>query len=239
VADSGRAIGALAGYGAVTMTDAPAARIFLRPIGSPLTLGLSGLAVASLVQSGLDLHWLALDQTHDVGLILMTVPFALQLVACVLSYLARDGASGAAVGVLSTSWLAVGLVHVTSVPGSRSGALGLMLVMAGAVLLVSSVAVGVGKPLVAAVFLLAALRFITGGVYYLGASSFWQDAGGIIGLGVVGTAAYCLLAFELEAQLHHPVLPTFRRGRGAAAITDEPAAAIDGLASEPGVRQTT
>src|SRR6185437_15289795 len=99
------------------------------------TLGLSGLAIASLVQSGLDLHWLALDQTRDVGLILVTVPSVLQLVACVLSYLARDGAGGAAVGVLSTSWLAVGLVHITSVPGSRSGALGLTLVMAGAVLL--------------------------------------------------------------------------------------------------------
>lgn len=221
------------------MHDPPESRIFLRPIGSPLTLGLSGLAIASLVQSGLDLHWLALDQTHDVGLILVAMPFVLQLVACVLSYLARDGAAGAAVGVLSTSWLAVGLVHVTSVPGTRSGALGLLLVMAGAILLVSSFAVGVGKPLVATVFGLAALRFITAGVYYLGGPGFWQDAGGIIGLGVVGTAAYGVLAFELEGQLHHPVLPTFRRGRGAAAITDDPAAAIDGVVSEPGVRQTT
>ena len=221
------------------MNDSPAPRIFLRPIGSPLTLGLSGLAIASLVQSGLDLHWLALDQTHDVGLILLTLPFLLQLVACVLSYLARDGAAGAAVGVLSTSWLAVGLVHVTSLPGTRSGALGLMLVAAGAVLLVSGVAVGVGKPLVAGVFLLAALRFIAGGIYYLGGPSFWQDAGGLIGLGVAGMAAYGVLAFELEGQLHHPVLPTLRRGRGAAAITDDPGAAIDGVVSEPGVRQTT
>jgi succinate-acetate transporter protein len=221
------------------MNDCPASRIVLRPIGSPLTLGLSGLAIASLVQSGLDLHWLDLDQTHDVGLIMLTVPFVLQIVACVFSYLARDGAGGAAVGVLSASWLAVGLVHVTSVPGSRSGALGLMLVTAGAVLLVSSLAVGVSKPLVATVFVLAALRFITGGVYYLGAPGFWQNAGGIIGLGVVGTAVYCLLAFELEGQLHHAVLPTFRRGRGAAATLDDPASSINGVVNEPGVRQTT
>jgi hypothetical protein len=99
--------------------------------------------------------------------------------------------------------------------------------------------VGVGKPLVATVFLLAALRFITGGVYYLDGPSFWQNAGGIIGLGVVGIAVYCVLAFELEGQLHHPVLPTFRRGRAAGAITDDPASAIDGVVSEPGVRQTT
>jgi hypothetical protein len=223
----------------VTVNESPAPRIFLRPIGSPLTVAMSGLAIASLVQSGLDLHWLALGQTHDVGLILVTVPFLLQMIACVFAYLARDGASGAAVGVLSVSWLAQGVVHVTSVPGSRSGALGLMLLTAGAVLVASSLAVGLSKPLVATVFLLAALRFITGGVYYLGGADFWQNAGGIIGLGVVGIAVYCVLAFEIEGQLHHPVLPTFRRSRGSAAITSDPGAAIDGVISEPGVRQTT
>jgi uncharacterized protein len=221
------------------MHDSPPPRIFLRPIGSPLALGTSGLAIASLVQSGLDLHWLALDQTHDVGLILLSVPFLVQIVASVFSYLARDGSAGAGLGVLSASWLAIGLIHVTSVPGSRSGALGLMLVTAGAVVMLSSVTVGVSKPLVAVVFLLTGLRFIVGGVYFLGGTGFCQDAAGIIGLGVVGTAAYCALAFELEGQMHHPVLPTFRRSRGAAAITDDPAAAVDGLIREAGVRQTT
>jgi succinate-acetate transporter protein len=221
------------------MNDPFAPRIFLRPIGSPLTVGMSGLAIASLVQSGLDLHWLALDQTHDVGLILLSVPFVLQLVACVFSYLARDGAAAAAVGALSVSWLAEGLIHVTSVPGSRSGALGLMLLGAGTVVFLSSLAVGASKPLVGFVFTLAAVRFMVSGVYYLGASSFWQNAGGIIGLGVVGGAAYCVLAFELEGQLHRAILPTFRRNRGAAAVAGDPAAAIEGVVTEPGVRQTT
>lgn len=219
------------------MNDGPAPRIFLRPIGSPLTLGMSGLAVASLVQSGLDLRWLALDQTREAGLILLAVPFVLQLVACVFSYLARDGAAGAAVGVLSASWLAEGLVHITSTPGSRSGALGLMLLAAGAVLMLSSVAVGVGKPLVAGVFVLAALRFVTGGVYLLGASSTWQDIAGIIGLVVVASAAYCVLAFELEGQTHRAVLPTLRRG--PASNRHPPPQTIETIATEPGVRQTT
>ena len=221
------------------MDASPAPRIFLRPIGSPLTLGTSGLAIASVVQSGLDLHWLALDQTHDVGLILVTVPFVLQIIACVFSYLARDGAAGAAVGVLSAGWLAMGLIQVTSVPGTRSGALGLMLLAAGAVLLASSLAVGVSKPLAGAVFMLAALRFITGGLYELGGSSFWQDAGGIIGLGVVGIAVYCVLAFELEGQHHRTVLPTFRANSGTAAIRDGFTAQVDEVEHEAGVRLTT
>lgn len=213
-------------------------RVFLRPLGSPLTIGMSGLAIASLVQSGLDLHWIAGDQTHPVGLILISVPFLLQTLACVFSYLARDGATGATVGILSGSWLAEGLVHLTSVPGSRSGALGLMLLAAGGMLALSAVAVGTNKPLPAVVFGLAAVRFIVAGVYELGAAASWQDAGGLIGLAVVGLAAYCVLAFELEGQQHHPVLPTFRRGKARATphdLTEQ----LAGLVNEPGVRQTT
>ena len=221
------------------MTESPTPRIFLRPVGSPLTVGMSGLAIASLVQSGLDLHWVVRAQTHDVGLILLSVPFVLQLVACVFTYLARDGATAAAVGVLSGSWLAEGLVHLTSTPGSRSGALGLMLLGSAAMLLLSSAAVSLAKPAVGPVFALAGLRFIAAGVYYLGAPSTWRTASGIIGLVVVATAGYCVIAFELEGQLHRAVLPTFRRGRGLAATAGPPTAAVDGLSHEAGVRQTT
>lgn len=213
-------------------------RIFLRPIGSPLTIGMAGLGIASLVQSGLDLRWVAVTQGHDVGLILITVPFVLQLVACVFSYLARDGATGAAVGVLSVTWLGLGLIHLSSAPGSRSGALGLMLLCAGGVLWLSAIASMAGKPLPGLVFVLAGVRFIVSGIYELGASPVWQNAAGIIGLVVCGIAGYCVLAFEVEDQQHRPVLPTFRRRRARAALLADPEQRLDGVSSEAGVRQT-
>jgi hypothetical protein len=40
------------------------------------------------------------------------------------------------------------------------------------------------------------------------------------GLVVVALATYCVLAFELEGQERRPVLPTFRRARGAVALGD-------------------
>jgi len=213
-------------------------QVFLRPIGSPLTIGMSGLAIASLVQSGLDLHWLAPGQSHDVGLILVTVPFVLQLVACVFSYLARDGATGAAVGVLSVSWAAMGLVHLSSAPGSRSGALGLMLLCAAAMLGLSAIASGAAKPLPGAVFTTAGIRFAVAGIYELGASSAWQHAAGIIGLVICAGAGYCVLAFELEDMQHRPILPTFRRGRARVALLGDPAQRVDSVTDEAGVRQT-
>ena len=215
------------------------ARIFLRPIGTPLTVGLSGLAIASLVESGLSLRWLAPTQVHDVGLILIAVPFVLQLLACVFSYLARDGAAGAALGVLATTWLGLGLVHLVSRPASTSGALGLLLLGASGVLIMSGLAIGIAKPLPAAVFTLAALRFALSGIYQLGAASGWEHTGGIIGLVVTGLAAYAVLAFELEGQRHRPVLPTFRLGQGHQALAGTGVAQLDALANEAGVRETT
>lgn len=214
-------------------------RVMLRPVGSPLTIGMAGLAIASLVQSGLDLRWIQTNQTHPVGLVLLSVPFVLQLLASVFSYLARDGATGAATGVLSTSWLALGLVHLTSTPSSRSGALGLMLLAAGAVLLLSACAVALAKPLPAAVFGLSGVRFVLSGIDQLGAAPPWRDAAGIAGLVVVALAGYCVIAFELEDQRQRPILPTFRRGSGrlpAAASSD---GALGRVEAEPGVRQTT
>jgi succinate-acetate transporter protein len=213
-------------------------RIFLRPIGSPLTIGMAGLAVASLVQSGFDLRWVTVSQATEVGLILLAVPFVLQLLASVFSYLARDGATGAAVGLLATTWGAIGLVHIVSVPGSRSGALGLLLLSAGGILACCSCAVMPAKPLPALVFLIAAVRFVLAGIYQLGGSNSWRDAAGVAGLVVLGLAAYCVLAFGLEGQRRKPVLPTFRRAPTAVAAGDGVAAQLGGVAHEAGVRQT-
>lgn len=217
----------------------PPARVFLRPIGSPLTLGMSGLAIASLVQSGFDLRWIAKSQALQVGLILVAVPFAMQGLATVFAYLARDGAAGSAMGVLSTTWLAIGLIHIVSVPGHRSGALGLLLLGSAWVLTLSAAAVGTAKPLPAIVFTTVGLRFASAGIYELGGTGAWRDAAGIIGVVVVAAAGYCALAFELEGQQRRPVLPTFRRGRGRMALLGSADAAVDDVLHDAGVRQTT
>jgi uncharacterized protein len=215
------------------------ARIFLRPIGSPLTIGMSGLAIASFVQSGFDLHWVASDQAVQIGLALVAAPFILQLIACVFSYLARDGAAGATLGVLATSWLVIGLAHITSPSSRTSGGLGLTLIAAAAVITLSALSVATGKPMVGLVFLLAALRAGTSAVYELSTVSFWQDVAGIVGLVTMGLAMYCVLAFELEGQKRGPVLPTMRRGRASLAVSNGTAAQLEGVAHEAGVRQTS
>ena len=216
----------------------PAVRIFVRPLGAPLTIGMSGLTIASLIQSGLDLGWVPTSETADVGVILIAAPFVLQLLASVFSYLARDGATGAAIGVLATAWLALGLIHVVSPPGAVNSALGLLLLAASAVLALSSIAVAVTKPLPGVVLVAAAVRFLLAAIYELSAVAFWQDAAGILGLAITALAAYSVLAFELEGQRGGPALPTFRRSLPAPAALLPQADQIGELTREPGVRET-
>jgi succinate-acetate transporter protein len=218
---------------------APITHIFLRPIGTPLALGMAGLAIASLVQSGFDLHWIAASEGLEVGLVLLAVPFFLQFLASVLAFLARDGTTGTATGVLSASWLAIALIHLASNGHHRSGALGLMLLAAGGLLLLSAIASLAIKPLPAAVFGVIGIRFLLAGAYELGATQGLATAAGIVGLVVVALAGYSVVAFDLEGLLHRTVLPTFRRGRAQAALNGAAPAALDDVVHEPGVRQMT
>ena len=219
--------------------DGVPVRIVLRPIGSPLTIGMAGLAIASFVQSGVELSWVSKSQSAQTGLILLAVPFVLQLLASIFSYFARDGAAGAALGVLAVTWLAVGLVDITAGTARTSGSLGLALLAAAAVLACSAAAVSTAKPLPATIFLVTALRFACAGIYQLSSSGVWQSIAGIIGLLITAGATYCVFAFELEDQRRHPVLPTFRRGVGASAIGNGAHAQVVDIENEAGVRQTT
>ena len=221
------------------MNGGLAPRIYLRPVGSPLSIGMAGRGMASLLPSGYDLRWIAGSEALKVGLILIAVPFVLQGLATIFAYLARDGAAGYALGVVATTWLAIGLVHVAAHADRRSGALGLLQLAAGGMLTLAALAVAGAKPLPATVFGIEAVRFAIAGIYELAGATFWRDIAGIGGLVVLAGAAYCALACALEDQQRRPVLPTLRRGRGRAAVAGAPAEALDDVLHDPGVRQTT
>lgn len=188
-------------------------RAAFRPIDSPVTLGMSSLAVASLVQSGLDLGWIPLEETVYVGIVTLTVPSVLPLIACVFAYVARDGATGTAAATLATTWLSLGIVQVVAPSDTKSGALGLLLIGASAALASSALAVFASKPLVGILFSLAALRFALTGVFHLSAVHPVQSASGAIGLVVVCLALYSLVAYELKQQQGVKVPSRFRRDR--------------------------
>jgi succinate-acetate transporter protein len=215
--------------------DGTATVVVLRPLGSALPLGFAGLAIASLLLSGLDLGWVPQTQRHALAAAILAGALPLQTASLVFALPARDGAAATATGLQAAAWASIGVIHALTPPGSTSAALGLGLLAIGPLLMLSAPAQAFGKPLVAFVFALAGARFVLTGIYELSAASGWQDASGAVGLAVVAVAAYCIAAFELEAARDRPVLPTLRRGRGVVA---EPLdAQLEGLAHEPGVRR--
>ena len=213
-----------------------AARVVLRPIGNPLPLGFLALAGGTLLVSGLQLGWLPPQDGRQVGLILLAFVFPLQLVASIFGFLARDVVAGTGMGVLAGTWLSVALIQLISQPGATSDALGLLLLLAAAAMVVPAVASATGKLVPAAVLTITAARFLTTGLYEMTASSAWQDVAGIVGLVLCAAALYAALAMALEDAKRRTVLPVARRGVGAESVGGNLDEQLQRIEREAGVR---
>lgn len=185
-------------------------RVFLRPIATPLPIGLAALAVGSILLAGKQLHWVAAGQGHEIALCLLGFVVPLQLISFVFGYLSRDEGAASALAVLSGTWLAVGLVTLTSAPGSTSGGLGMLLIAAAGALLIPVAVAASSKPLVSLVFFVTAARFLITGLYQLGVPAVWETVAGILGAVLTGLAWYAAAAFALEAGNRKAILPVFR-----------------------------
>jgi uncharacterized protein len=214
-----------------------AARIVLRPVGNPLPLGFLALAGGTLLVSGLQLAWLKPADGQDVAVILIAFVFPLQLLASVLGYLARDVVAGTGMGLLAGTWLSIGLVTLTSPPGSTSDALGLFLLLAGAAMLVPAAASATGKLVPAALLATTAARFATAGIYQLTASGGWEDITGVIGLFLCGLAIYTSLAMALEDARRSTLLPLGRIASGREAVVGGLDEQLERIEREAGVRE--
>lgn len=218
-------------------TPASATRVFLRPLASPLALGFIGLAVDTLLASGLDLHWFPASERRQVALMLIVFGPLVQLVASVFGFLARDAAAATGTGVLAATWLSIGVVTLTTPPGSHSVALGGLLLVAAVAISFAAATAASSKLVPAAVFALAALRFGLSGIREVTGSGGWMHAAGWAGVALCVVALYGALSSELEDQRHRAVLPTLRRGRGALAFDPDLAAQVEHVATEAGVRE--
>ncbi len=220
-------------------SDAPAARaaVVLRPLGTPLPLGLTGLAIASLVFSSVDLGWISPRQGRDAAMAVLVGALPLQTIACLFAFPARDGRTAASNALLAATWGAYCVVRLSSPAGATSPALGLQLTVSGSLLVGMAVAQALGKPLIAAAIALAGGRFIVTGVHELSGVAGWQDVAGALGLAVAVVAAYAVVALELEDAQDRELLPTFRRGHGRRALEADTASDLEGVEHEAGVRR--
>ncbi len=213
------------------------ARVFLRPMGSPLPLGFAALAAGTFTVAGLQLSWIPASQWHLIGLVLLTFVVPLQALGCVYGFLARDSAAGTGVAIQGGGWFSIGLVTFVSRPGQTSPALGLILIGAASALLIPMVTSAYSKLLASAVMGATALRFYLTAAYELAGSAAWKEAAGVAGLILAVLALYAALAFELEDTRRATILPTLRRPSGRLALAGRLAEEITAIHHEAGVRR--
>jgi uncharacterized protein len=163
--------------------------------------------------------------------------FPLQLLSAVFGFLGRDVVAGTGMGILAGSWLSVGLVTLTSPPGSTSEALGLFLLIAAVAMLVPASAAGMGKLVPFAVLATTALRFATTGLYQLTVSGTWKDIAGVTGLVLCALAVYAALALALEDSARETRLPALRRGSGRTSLEGGINDQLARIEREAGIRE--
>src|SRR3954453_19612089 len=89
-------------------------RVALRPLGTPIALGMAAILIGTTMLSGLQLEWLkGADEQGPVGFIALGAAFPLELLASVLAFLARDALAGPGFGIFSGVWSIVGLSRIT------------------------------------------------------------------------------------------------------------------------------
>jgi succinate-acetate transporter protein len=210
--------------------------VMLRPLGSPTSLGLFGLAAATFTLAGLQLGWIPASQGSAVGLVLIGFAAPAQLLASVLAFLARDAVVGTAMGVLSLTWLSSGLVMVTGDPGQRSGALGLLLLMSAVAVELTGLTATLARLAAGAVLITAAVRIGVTGLFQLSGQPWLETTAGVLGVLLAVLAVLVAWASELEDAGRPFPVPTGRRGKGRVAVEGSLPDQVRDVANEPGVR---
>ncbi len=230
----------VAGMTAPTTTDsrAPAeARIVVRPLATPLPLGLYSFGIGMLMLAAQSAGWIPIAQGKDVGLIVASFVFPLESAAAIFAFLARDAVAATALGLFSTSWLTIGLALILGPPGSSVAALGFYLVAFAAAVGTLALLGLSGKPLLSVILALSTTRAIIDAIYEFSGSLGAERAAGYAAAAIAVAAWYAGTAMVLEDVQQSTVLPIFRRGTSKTAIEGGLADQLSGLGSEAGVRR--
>jgi uncharacterized protein len=207
----------------------------LRPIGSSLPLGFFAFAIGMLLLGCAAIGWIPVLEQRDVGMLLISFVFPLELLATIMAFLARDTLGATTLGLFTTSWLALGWADYASPPGTTSVTLGIYLFGFGTAALLLALMSTLGKPFFTVLLLGSVARMVLSGVYEVGGAHEWYKVSGGFGIALAALAMYGGTALGLEDARHRELLPLFRRG-GAEQAFDGYEAQLDRLEAEPGVR---
>lgn len=217
--------------------DHPAVRINVRPVANPLPLGMFSFGIGMLLLAAQSARWVPVAEASQIGIILAAFVFPLEAVATVMAFMARDTLAATVLGLFTTSWLALGLVLITGVPGAISVTEGVYLLGFAGVVISLAVISAAGKPLIALTLVLSASRAALYGLYEITRTVGLQYAAGYVAAAIAAVAWYAGTAFALEEIRQRAVLPVLRRGSATTAMDGDLGHQLAHAEQEAGVRQ--
>jgi succinate-acetate transporter protein len=213
-------------------------RIVLRPVGTPVALGLAAILIGTAMLSGLQMGWLTSQADQQtVGFVGIAAAFPLELLAAILAFLARDSLLGTGLGTFSSVWAVSGLTFLTGPVGVTNHALGMFLIVGALILGLLLISAGGGRVVFGAVIACGSVRLALSGLYELEASHGLKLAAGISGLVLAAACAYGIVSLLTEDLPRKQLLPVGRSGRAASAISGGLQEQLDQLENEAGVRR--
>lgn len=212
-------------------------RIVLRPLASPLPLGLFAFALGSLVVGVSQLGAFGPGGGDPTVTAMLAAFVALpQLLAAVIAFLTREATVATLLALVGMSWPA-NIVVLALNPGAMTVApRGVLFLGLGTILLLLGVAALAAKPFVGTLVLAAGARFVVNGVYDVTAIGWVEVVSGIAALVTAVLACYLALALALEDSRHQTVFPTGRRGAAARAFSADLDTQLGSLHHEAGIR---
>lgn len=216
----------------------PHVRVVLRPLGTPIALGMGAILLGTTMLSGLQLGWLggAADQ-RTVGFVGVAAAFPLEFLAAILAFLSRDALAGTGLGIFSSVWSVSGLTLLTGQTGATNDALGLFLLIGAFGLVLLLVSSGGGRAVLGVLILTGAVRLGLTGLYEIIGSTGLRRAAGIAGLVLGAVSAYGIVALLMEDLPRPALLPVGRSGRAASSMQGSFDDQLDDLRNEAGVRR--
>lgn len=216
----------------------PGVQIVLRPVGTPIALGMGALIVASVMLAGLQLGWLSgTTEQRTVAFVALVAAFPLEILAAIFAFLARDALAATGLGVFASVWSVSGLTLLTGTPGATNDALGMFQLLGALVLLLLLLAAGKGRLVLGAMIGCGVARLGLTGLYELTDSGGLAHAAGIMGLVLGAVCAYALVALLMEDLPRRAWLPMGRTGKAAAALRGGMEEQVDELEHEAGIRR--
>ncbi len=208
----------------------------LRPYASALPLGCFAFAIGNLLYSAFLLRLIPAAEVRTLAVLLIGFVAPLELLPCIMAFLSRDTGAATAMGIFGFAWIVQGVSLLQSGASAGGIAIGIFLLALAVCLLVVTTVTIEGKPMLAAMLLVAAARSICAALVEFGLHSL-STASAVLGFVITAIAFYAGLGLLLE-DVRGILLPmTFRQKEAQAAMEGDLEHQVKHLHREAGVRE--